>query len=93
VAAQPDLVIAAVPYQEKSVSDILRTGVRFLGLAPKTLADIYIDFATIAGAVGAADRGEEVTAAMERHIGQIHTRARTATTARLRVWCEEWGKP
>jgi len=35
--AQPDLVIAAVPYQEKAVTEILRTGSRFLGLAPKTL--------------------------------------------------------
>lgn len=93
VAAQPDLVIAAVPYQEKAVSNILRAGVRFLGLAPKTLADIYIDIATIAGAVGAADRGEEVIAAMQRHMGQIHARARTTAIARPRVWCEEWGKP
>src|SRR5579872_7306208 len=34
VSAQPDLVIAAVPYQEKAVSEILKAGVRFLGLAP-----------------------------------------------------------
>ena len=33
-AASPDLVIAAVPYQEKAVGEILRAGVRFLGLAP-----------------------------------------------------------
>src|ERR1700730_7800737 len=38
VAARPDLVIASVPYQEKAVSEILRAGVRFLGLAPKSLA-------------------------------------------------------
>src|ERR1700686_4322353 len=37
VAAQPDLVIAAVPYQEKAVTEILKAGARFLGLAPKTL--------------------------------------------------------
>ena len=49
VAAQPDLVIAAVPYQEKAVSQILKSGARFLGLAPKTLGDIYTDIATIAG--------------------------------------------
>ncbi len=91
VAAQPDLVIAAVPYQEKAVSEILRAGARFLGLAPKTLDDIYIDIATIAGAVGATDRGEEVIAAMQRAIGEV--RVRSAGTARHRVWCEEWGKP
>ena len=35
-ASHPDLVIAAVPYQEKAVSEILKSGARFLGLAPKT---------------------------------------------------------
>ena len=52
LAARPDLVIAAVPYQERAVVEILKAGVRFLGLAPKTLADIYADIATIAGAAG-----------------------------------------
>ena len=51
--AKPDLVIASVPYQEKAVSEILKAGIRFLGLAPRTLADIYTDIATIAGAIGA----------------------------------------
>ena len=91
VAAQPDLVIAAVPYQEKAVSEILKAGARFLGLAPKTMADVYTDIATIAGAVGAIARGEAVIAAMERRIGEV--RSRTAASARPRVWCEEWGKP
>jgi iron complex transport system substrate-binding protein len=91
VAAQPDLVIASVPYQEKAVSEILKAGARFLGLAPKTLADIYTDIATIAGAVGASDRGERLIASMERAIGEV--RSRTVATTRPRVWCEEWGKP
>jgi iron complex transport system substrate-binding protein len=91
VRVQPDLVIAAVPYQEKAVSEILRAGARFLGLAPKTLADIYTDVATIAGAVGAVDRGEEVIAAMQRHIEAV--RACCAVGKRTRVFCEEWGKP
>ena len=91
VAAQPDLVIAAVPYQEKAVAEILKAGARFLGLAPKTLADIYTDIATIAGAVGALDQGEQVIAAMERDTGEV--RSRTASAARPRAWCEEWGKP
>src|SRR5467141_236650 len=55
LAAGPDLVIAAVPYQEKAVVEILKAGVRFLGLAPRTLADIYTDIATIAGAHGSGD--------------------------------------
>src|ERR1700676_812342 len=91
VAAKPDLVIAAVPYQEKAVSEILKAGSRFLGLSPKTLAEIYTDISTIAGAVGALSRGEEVIAAMQRRIGEV--RSQTVATARPKVWCEEWSKP
>ncbi len=90
-AARPDLVIASVPYQEKSVTEILKAGARFLGLAPKTLADIYVDIATIAGAVGAIARGEEVIAEMQRHIDRVC--ARVSGAVRPRVFCEEWGKP
>lgn len=91
MAARPDLVIASVPYQEKSVIEILKAGVAFLGFAPRSLADIYMDIATIAGSVGAMNRGEEVIAAMQ---GRIEgARARTAEYARPRVFCEEWGKP
>jgi iron complex transport system substrate-binding protein len=89
--AQPDLVIASVPYQEKAVCEILRSGVRFLGFAPKTLSDIYTDVAMIAGVVGATDRGEKVIASMKQRIEQ--TRNKTAEVPRPRVFCEEWGRP
>ena len=52
LAAQPDLVLASVPYQLEAVSEILKARVRFLGLAPRALADIYTDIATIAGIMG-----------------------------------------
>jgi iron complex transport system substrate-binding protein len=91
IATQPDLVVAAVPYQEKAVIEILKSGARFLGLAPKNLADIYTDISVIAGAVGASDRGEAVIADMQKRIEQV--RARTAGLPRPRVFCEEWGKP
>src|SRR5262249_12846565 len=86
-----DLVIASVPYQEKSVCEILRAGVPFLGLAPHSLNDVYADVAMIAGVVGAAERGNEVIRVMQHHIGQV--RARASTSTRPRVFCEEWGKP
>ncbi len=91
ISARPDLVIASVPYQEKAVVEILKSGARFLGLAPKTLADIYADIATIAGVVGASERGEQVIAAMQEHIQRV--RERTLQSAKRRVFCEEWGKP
>jgi iron complex transport system substrate-binding protein len=91
IAVHPDLVIASVPYQEKAVTEILKSGARFLGLAPKTLNDIYVDIATIAGVVGASDRGEGVIARMQQRIEQVRTS--TEGSARPRVFCEEWGKP
>src|SRR5258708_25082810 len=91
LGARPDLVIASVPYQEKAVVEILKSGIRFLGLVPKTIADIYTDIATIAGVVGASSRGEEVISSMRQRIEQVRTR--TAGLPRTRVFCEEWGKP
>ena len=90
-AANPDLVIASVPYQEKAVAEILKAGARFLGLAPKTLADIYTDIATVAGVVGAADRGASVIDAMKQKIADVRRQA--GNSPRRRVFCEEWGKP
>ena len=60
LAAQPDLVIASVPYQQAAVIEILKAGIRFLGLAPRTLDDIYTDIALISGSVGAGERGTKV---------------------------------
>jgi iron complex transport system substrate-binding protein len=91
LAARPDLVIAAVPYQASAVVEILQSGIRFLGLAPRSLADIYTDMATVAGVVGAADRGAEKIREMQSEIEA--TRQRTRGQSRPRVFCEEWGKP
>jgi len=90
-SVHPDLVIAAVPFQEKALVEILKSRARFLGLAPKTLADIYTDIATIAGTVGVSNRGEEVIRSMQQHIEAV--RAQVSAAQRPKVFCEEWGKP
>ena len=90
-AARPDLVIASVPYQLEAVAQILKAGVRFLGLAPRSLADIYADIALIAGAMGASDRGEHILDSMQREIEAV--RVRHAAGAHPLIFCEEWGKP
>jgi len=77
--------------QEKAVSEILKAGARFLGLAPRTLADTYSDIATIAGVVGLAERGEEIIRDMQQQIEA--TRAQVNGARRPKVFCEEWGKP
>ena len=91
ISVHPDLVIAAVPYQEKAVGEIMKSGARFLGLAPKSLSDIYTDIAAIAGIVGAGDRGGAAISRMRKRIEDV--RMRTAELPRPKVFCEEWGKP
>ena len=91
MALRPELVIAAVPYQEKAVVEILACGTRFLGLAPRNLQDIYTDMATIAGVMGAAERGEQVIGKMQGEIEAM--RRRTQDKPRPRVFSEEWGHP
>ena len=90
-ALQPDLVVAAVPYQEKSVAEILKAGARFLGLAPRKLDDIYMDIVAIAGLVGAEEEAYRVINSMRCEIEQVRERA--ANSPRPTVFCEEWGKP
>jgi iron complex transport system substrate-binding protein len=92
LGVSPDLVIAAVPYQEKALGEILRSGARFLGLAPRSLADVYGDIAAIAGICGAVERGEQVIRKMQEEIAAVQAKA-SREGLRPRVYCEEWGKP
>jgi iron complex transport system substrate-binding protein len=95
LASHPDLVIASVPYQLEAVAEILKAGIRFLGLAPRTLADIYTDIGTIAGMMGALENGEAVIREMKREIQTMAEKlaANGAQKRPPRVFCEEWGKP
>ena len=88
---KPDLVIASVPYQEKAVAEIMKSGARFLGLAPKSLAEIYGDIAVIAGIMQASDQGARVIREMTNTIDEIGMK--TSSLPRPKVFCEEWGKP
>ncbi|HZM11153.1 MAG TPA: ABC transporter substrate-binding protein [Candidatus Limnocylindrales bacterium] len=90
--AQPDLVLASVPYQLEAVGEILKAGVRFLALAPRTLADIYADIVAIAGIMGVSERGEHVASAMQAAIEDLRMHCNSAEY-KPRVFCEEWGKP
>ena len=96
MAARPDLVIASVPYRLESVAEILKSGVPFLGLAPKTLDDIYKDIMMIARVMGLEAGGESQrgTAVVARMKEEVHAMAqKTSELCRPLVYCEEWGKP
>ena len=73
LAAQPDLVIASVPYRMESLAAILKSGLPVLALAPHSLADIYADTRLIAAHVHADP--EPLIARMQSTIAA--TRART----------------
>lgn len=91
-AAQPDLVVASVPYQAEAVIEVLKVGVRFVGFAPRTLSDIYADIAALAGLMSVPERGEQVIRNMQTAIEEIRATAASAAN-KPRVFCEEWGKP
>lgn len=94
---EPDLVIASVPYRLESVAQIIRCGVPFLALAPRSLEDVYKDILLIARAVGsnepgaAEQRGLELVRRMRTEIDAV--RRRSAGARKPLVYCEEWGKP
>lgn len=96
MAAKPDLVIASVPYQLDSVAEILKSGLPFLGLSPRSLDDIYKDIMMISRTMGLEAQGEPqpgraLVAKMEREIQAMWHK--TAGAERPLVYCEEWGKP
>jgi iron complex transport system substrate-binding protein len=92
LALNPDLVIASVPYQVEAVAEILKSGAKFLGLAPHRLRDIYADIAAIAGIMNETNRGQYLIREMQMEIERVRSRSRL-TTYRPRVYSEEWGKP
>jgi len=96
MAAKPDLVIASVPYRLESVAEILKSGVPFLGLAPKSLDTIYKDIMMISHVMGLDPRndgrtGADIVARMEREVQSMWQK--TTGLTRPLVYCEEWGKP
>ncbi len=98
--AHPDLVIAAIPYQLEAVAEILKAGIRFLGLAPRTLQDIYVDIASIAGVMGEAGRGSQLVQEMRDAIAAVREEVKkslsesdSSASSKPLVYCEEWGKP
>ncbi len=93
----PDLVIASVPYRLESVAEILKSGVPFLGLAPRSLEDIYKDIIMISRMVSSEEpvasdsRGLALVARMEKDVQSV--REKTTGLTKPLVYCEEWGKP
>jgi len=88
---RPDLVMASVPYQEKSIAEIMKAGARFLGFAPKSLGDVYGDIMVVAALMNVLDRGRAVVERMQKAIDAVESKTRELP--KVTVFCEEWGKP
>ena len=93
LAARPDLVLASVPYQAEAVQEILKAGIPFIGLAPKSLDDVYSDIALLARVMGAERKGAQVAAKMKKEVAAVRAKTASRRGRRPRVFCEEWGKP
>ena len=90
LAAQPNLVLASVPYRMESLAAILKAGCPVLTLAPHTLADIYQDIHLLASIVSQPESGDALVASMLRAI-KTTRQAAASQQERPRVYCEEWG--
>jgi iron complex transport system substrate-binding protein len=90
-ACKPTLVIASVPYRLESLAAILKSGIPVLALAPHSLADVFADMRLIATLTGAVEAGEKLVAECEAELAA--SRESTRELSRLKVYCEEWGKP
>lgn len=91
LAARPDLVIASVPYRIESLTEIMKCGIPFLGLAPKCLSGVYADIATIARITGAESGGLAMIAKMQAAVSAV--KQKVQDLEKPLVYCEEWGKP
>jgi iron complex transport system substrate-binding protein len=92
LAANPDLVLASVPYRMESLAAILKSGLPVLTLAPHSLADIYKDIRLIASVVNAQPEAESIIHQMQSAVASAEKRSESRTQTPV-VYCEEWGKP
>lgn len=100
-ALEPDVIVTqshcevcAVSLRdvERALCSWLRRCPQVVSLEPNCLADVRSDIEKVALALGAADRGAELLATMDRRIGEMSDRLRQLSD-RPRVACVEWVEP
>ena len=92
VALRPTLVIGSVPYNQKTVAELLQQPLSFLAMNPRTLADVYSDIRLLANVAGKLQAGNRVIRNMEGAFQRIRNKANRAQP-RVRVYCEAWPNP
>ena len=92
-ALEPDLVLASlsVPGMERNIAALEQAGLRYLVLAPRTIADIRADIRRVGEAIGYADAARGVVADMDERLQRLQAEA--AEHAPVPVYLEWWPKP
>ncbi|HTT75213.1 MAG TPA: cobalamin-binding protein [Candidatus Binataceae bacterium] len=94
IVTQSQCDVCAVSMREVEDAVAQWVGMRpaIVSLAPYALADIFTDIERVAAALGAADRGREITQLLRTRMDAISARARTITS-RPRLAIIEWIDP
>ncbi len=77
---------------EAAVCDMIGSRPKIVALEPNALEDIFIDLERVADALGVAERGADLAAALRRRMTAVERRAATAAE-RPTVACIEWIEP
>ncbi|MGH9813935.1 MAG: ABC transporter substrate-binding protein, partial [Candidatus Acidiferrales bacterium] len=91
-ALRPNLVIGSVPYNPEVVRGLLRRGLTFLAMNPRTLADVFSDIEYLGRLLGREKRAAKVARDMRARMDKIAERAPNGRN-RPKVYCESWPKP
>ena len=89
---KPTLVIGSVPYKQETVAKLLEHPLNFLGMNPRSLADVYADIRMLGGIVGRPKSAEALVRKMQREFASIASKSKNGA-AGLRVYCEAWPNP
>ena len=89
---KPDLVLGSVPYNPDVVAGLLRHGLTFLAMNPRTLADIFSDIEMLGRLLGRERQAKRVTRQMRVQFDRVVAR-RGRIRRRPRVYVEVWPKP
>lgn len=93
-SANPDIVIACVPYQQAALTAMLKSGVPVLAFAPRSLAEIYADTRMLAALVNAREEAEAMVGEFQQTLADYSYSARAhPVNPPRRIHAEEWGKP
>lgn len=91
-ALKPDLVIGSVPYRTEVIEGLLRRGLTFLAMNPRSLSDIHSDINLLGRLVGREKQAKALNQRLRARIRRVAARARRARN-RPQVYCECWPKP